>query len=78
MKQKQTQTEQIDACQGQGAGEGMNWEFGVNRCKLIYTEWTNNNALLHNIGKYIQSPMINCNGKVYEKECVCVCVCVCN
>ena len=55
----------------------MDWEFGVNRCKLVYTEWISNKALLHSTGKYIQSPVINCNGKVYEKECVCVCVCVC-
>ena len=33
------------------------------------------------MGNYIQYPVINCNGKEYEKECiyiyVCVCVCVC-
>ena len=73
MKQKQThrQREQTGACQGRGAGEGMDWEFGVNRCKLVYTELINK-ALLHSTGKYIQSPVINYNGKVYEKLCVCV------
>ena len=39
---------QIDRCrektcglpQGKGAVEGgMDWEFGINRCKLSYTEW---------------------------------------
>ena len=27
-------------------------------------------------GNYIQNPVINHNGKEYEKECVCVCVCI--
>ena len=24
-------------------GGGMEWEFGVSRCKLVYIEWINNN-----------------------------------
>ena len=24
---------------GEGRGRGMDWEFGVGKCKLLYTEW---------------------------------------
>ena len=44
MKQKQTHRHRRQTCsQGWGAwaGErvGMDWEFGVNRCKLLYIGW---------------------------------------
>ena len=58
MKQKQTHRhrEQTCGCQGQG----MDWEFGVSRCKLLHIEWM-----------YIQCLGINHNGKEYlKKECV--------
>ena len=44
---------------------GMNWEFGVSRCK--YTEWINNKVLLYSTGNYIQYPVINHNGKVFVR-----------
>ena len=28
---------------------GMEWEFGVRTCKLLYIRWTNNKVLLHSI-----------------------------
>ena len=29
--------QQTSSCQGQGeGGGGMNWEFWINRCKLLY------------------------------------------
>ena len=31
--------EQTCGCQGGGGGSGMNWEFWVNRCKLLHLEW---------------------------------------
>ena len=49
-------------------GEGMDWEFGVSRCKLLYIEWINNKVLLYSIGNYIQYPVRKHNGKEYEKE----------
>ena len=66
---------------------GTDWEFGISRYKLLYIEWINNKVLLCGTGNYIQYPVINHNGKEYEKEyihmciyayipCVCVCVCV--
>ena len=56
----------------------MEWEFWISRCRLLYVsiEWINNRVLLYSTGNYIQYPVINHNGKEYEKECVCVCVCI--
>ena len=36
-----------------GAGGGMNWESGVSRCKLLFTEWINK-VLLYSTMNYIQ------------------------
>ena len=46
----------------------MGWEFGISRCKLVYIGWTNNKLLLCSTGNYVQYPVINHNGKEYEKE----------
>ena len=46
----------------------MDWEFGISRCKLLYIEWKNNRVLLYSKGNYIQYPVINHDGKQYEKE----------
>ena len=53
---------------GRGDGGGMDYEFGISRCKLVYIEWINNKVLLYSTGNYIQDPGINHNGKEYEKE----------
>ena len=45
----------------------MEWDFGVSRCKLLYMEWINK-VLLQSTRNYIQYPVINHNGKEYEKE----------
>ena len=55
---------------GEGEGGGMDWEFGISRCKLSYIGWINNKVLLHSIGNYIQYPVINHNGKENKKECI--------
>ena len=73
VKQKQTHRhrEQTCGCQGgRGGGSGMNWEFGVGSCKLLHVEWINHKVLLYSTGNYIQYPVINNNGKEYEKECI--------
>ena len=67
-KQKQTHILREQACGCQGGGGGMNWEFGVSRCKLVYIGWINNKVLLYSTGNYIQYPMINHNGKELKKE----------
>ena len=45
-KQKQThrRREQTCGCQGGGGGSGMDWEFGVTRCKLLHLEWINRSS----------------------------------
>ena len=58
---------------GEGGGKGMEWEFGVSKCQLLYTEQISKKILLYT-GNYIQYPMINHNGKEYEKECIYICI----
>ena len=41
------------------------WEVGVSRCKLLYTEWINDRVLLYGTENYTQYPMTNYNGKEY-------------
>ena len=38
---------------GEGAGEGLEWEVGPSRFKLLYIEWINNKVLLYSTEKYI-------------------------
>ena len=66
-KQKWTQgrREQTSVCQG-----GRRWGragLGVWGYKLLYVEWINNKVLPYSTGNYIQYPVINHNGKEYEK-----------
>ena len=49
----------------EGYRGGMEWEVGVSRCKLLYTEWISNKVLLYSTGRYSQYSMINHNGKEY-------------
>ena len=53
---------------GEGVGGRMDWEFGISRCKLLYIGWINSKVLLYSTGNYIQYPVINHNGKEYEKN----------
>ena len=53
---------------GGDTGGGKDWEFGISRCKLLYTGYINNKVLQYSTGNYIQYPVINHNGKEYEKE----------
>ena len=48
---------------GEGVGEGMEWEVGVSKCKLLYIEWINNKFLLCSTGNYVQYHMRSHNGK---------------
>ena len=43
----------------------------------MYIGWLNSKVLLYNAGNYIQYPVINQNGKEYEKEGMCVYIYVC-
>ena len=46
MKQKQTHRHREQTCSNgeEGGGEGMEWEFGISRCKLLHIEWINNKS----------------------------------
>ena len=46
----------------------MNWECGISRCKLLYTEQINNKVLLYSTGNSTQYLEIIYNGKESEKE----------
>ena len=61
---------------GEGRGSGMNWEFGVSRCKQSHLEWTDYKILLHSTGNYIQSLGIEHDGREHKKENVYIYVCV--
>ena len=45
----------------------MDWEFGINRHKLLYIEWINK-VLLCSTGNNIQYPVINHSRKEYENN----------
>ena len=66
-KQKQTHRHREQTCGCPGVG-GKDWEFGVSRCKLLYIGRIHNKVLLYSTGNYIQYPVVNHNGKEYEKE----------
>ena len=53
---------------------GMDWEFGVSRCKLLHLEWINNEVLLYSTGNYVQSLGIDHDGRQYEKGNIYVCM----
>ena len=67
----QTQRTDMRLPSGEGGRRGVNWEFGVNRCKLLYRGWINNEVLSHSTGNQFQYPVINHNGKEFKKECIC-------
>ena len=57
-----------------GGRRGMDWEFGVSRCKLLHLEWITNDVLLYSTGNYIQSPGTDHDGgkNVKKNEYICV------
>ena len=63
----------------EGRGSRMDLEIVVNRGKLLHLEWRDNKVLLYSMGNYIQSPMIDHDGKIISNKrmCVYICVCVC-
>ena len=62
------------AAKGERGRGGKVWEFEINRGKLVYIGWIENKVPLCSTGNYIQYPLINPNGKEYEKECVYICI----
>lgn len=49
-----------------GAGKGEGWT----RCRPLHLQWIDNKVLLYSTRSYIQYPVINLDGKEYEKICV--------
>ena len=45
-KQKQPHRPREQTCGCQGREGGLDWEFGISRCKLLHIEWMNNQVLL--------------------------------
>ena len=53
-KQRLTDMEdRLVVAKGEGYGGGKDWEFGISRCKPLYTGWINNKVLLYNTGNNI-------------------------
>ena len=46
----------------------MDWEFGVRRCKLFHLEWMSNEVLLYGTGNYIQSHVLEHDGRQDEEK----------
>ena len=55
-------------------GGGKDWEFGISRGNLLHIGWINNHVLLQSTENYVQYPVVNHNGKEYEKEYVYICM----
>ena len=66
----QTQKTNLHLPNWKGVGErrGINQDFGIRRYKLLYIKQINKKVLLYSTGNYIQYPVINHNGKEYEKD----------
>ena len=63
----------VVVAQGECAGGGMGWDFGISICELLYIGWINNNILLYSTGNYIQYPVINHSGENMRMN-VCMCI----
>ena len=59
---------------GDGDRGWIDRESRISRCKLVYARWINSKALLYSTREYSQYPVINHNGKEYEKEYAYVCI----
>ena len=53
IEKKQAHGHGEQTCDCQGGGSGMDWEFGVNRCRLLPLEWMSNEILLGSPGNYV-------------------------
>ena len=47
--------------------KGMDWELGINRCKLLPLEWISNRILLYSTGNYVWSLVME-PGNVRKKN----------
>ena len=61
--------DQTCGCQGR-RWRREDWEFGIVRCKVLYTGWINK-VLLYSRGNYVQYPVTSHNRKEYKKNKKC-------
>ena len=61
-KQTQGHGEQTCSCQGGWEGNGVDWEFGIGRCKPLPLEWIGKEFLLCSTGNCIQSLVMEHDG----------------
>ena len=47
---------------GEEGESGVDWKFGVSRCKPPHLEWISNEVLLYSTGNYIQSLVMEHGG----------------
>ena len=40
----------LTVAKGEWGRRRMDWEFGISRCKLVYTEWKSNKVLQESAG----------------------------
>ena len=57
---------------GEEGRGGMDSEFGISRCKLLYIKEINNKDLLYSTGNNTQYLVITYNGKESKKEYISV------
>ena len=65
-EQEQTHRHREQAVAAKGeveGGNGMDWNFGVSRCKPLHLQWISSEVLLCSTGKYIQSLGIDHDGR---------------
>ena len=65
-EQKETHGHGAQTCQGRG----VDWTFGVSRCKLLQLEWISNEVLLYSTEKYVQSLATDHDKKNIKNECI--------
>ena len=73
MKQKQTHWHRGETCgcqRGEERERGVDWEFGVGRCKLLLIEWINTKILLYSIGTISNLLGYAMMEKNIKKECI--------
>jgi len=48
---------------------GRDWEFGINKCKLLFTEKISHEVPLYSTETYAQHPVISYDGKISKRNC---------
>ena len=65
--------EETWGCQGGRVGSVMDWESGINRCKLLPLKWISNEILLYSPGT-ISSHLYQAWWRIMWEKCIHACV----